>query len=113
MTNQSKMAMPWFFAGGYLLDAVVWRLAEGRLESIAIPAIGLVAVCLLAVISRRGAKQERVQARRAITRIGMALCACNHCVTTDIPGTETDETHWRIDHSQELEDLKYLEGVFQ
>jgi len=48
---------------------------------------------------------------QALRRIGMALCACNHCVTTDIPGTETDETHWRIDHGQELQDLKYLRGV--
>lgn len=47
----------------------------------------------------------------ALRRIGLALNACNNCITTDISETEEDKTHWRIDHSQEINDLEDIKKV--
>lgn len=52
--------------------------------------------------------EEQKKKYDAIRRIGLALNACNNCITTDIPGTKEDDTHWRIDHSQEIKDLDYI-----
>lgn len=43
--------------------------------------------------------------KQAITAIGLALESCHNCVATDLPEVEPDETSWRIDNSEALENL--------
>lgn len=46
---------------------------------------------------------------RTIRNVGIALNACNHCVTTDDPAVQpVPDRTWRIDHSQELADFYRL-----
>ncbi len=37
--------------------------------------------------------------REIIRTVGLALCSCDNCVTTDVPGLHEplDDLHWEID----------------
>ncbi len=48
----------------------------------------------------------------AIRSIGLALHATNGAIATDLPDMQPDETCWRIDHSEEIKALQYLEELF-
>ena len=50
--------------------------------------------------------------QKAIRSIGLALNASNGVIATDDIGKTVDEKSWRIDHSSEIEDLEYLENLF-
>lgn len=46
---------------------------------------------------------------RTLRSVGIALNACNHCVTSDDPEVQpVPDRTWRIDHSQELADFYRL-----
>jgi len=49
--------------------------------------------------------------KEALTRIGLALNACNNTVTTDIEGKQEDDTHWRINNDMEIRDICMLEDA--
>lgn len=43
-----------------------------------------------------------------IRLIALALNASHNTVTTDVPDAQDDETHWRINHAQELAALERI-----
>jgi len=46
---------------------------------------------------------ERELVVRALKTARLALCACNHCLTTDRPDLpSSEETGWTIDHDMEI-----------
>jgi len=45
---------------------------------------------------------NKIELKAALDEIGLALNACNNCVTTDLPEIEPNETSWRIDNSKAL-----------
>lgn len=48
---------------------------------------------------------------QALRDIGLALCASDGSVTTDLPGAVVSDTSWRIDHTQELAQLEVLKAA--
>jgi hypothetical protein len=56
-------------------------------------------------------KIQYKQVHSALRRIGLALNASHNCITTDDPGAKESETSWRIDNTQEIEDIEYLENI--
>lgn len=54
---------------------------------------------------------KRLIIPHALQTIGLALNACHNTVTTDIPGVEPDESSWRIDNSDAIKELEWLESI--
>ena len=46
---------------------------------------------------------------KILRAVRLALNACHNTITTDIPGTKPDDTHWRIDNSKEIAIIADLE----
>jgi hypothetical protein len=56
-------------------------------------------------------KIEDYKTHLALRRIGLALNISNNCITTDDPNAKENEKSWRINNSQEIKDLEYLEKI--
>lgn len=45
---------------------------------------------------------------KTLDAINLALSASNNCIATDDVTAQPDETHWRIDHTEELSKMDKL-----
>lgn len=50
-------------------------------------------------------ESELANIRKILVSVQLSLSACNNTITTDNLDATEDETHWRIDHNQQIQQI--------